>query len=259
MEFMPLCPLCGWVCCCHCQPPPLPRLHPLCRPGGCGCRQRWGAPAPPVSQIGSSAVPPVPAWVQRGLRSSHRGGRMAAAGVPPVAAGLRKGEGMLRLDFTYPRRHIGLHCLFFHLPISLTEAHVRYNLTSLSCTIQSRVSLMYDTIYEALSYTIRSRVSLMYDINLRATATTIPSVRGVQIPIYLVTSATDSLRQSIVLFKSLSIPTSDLKSEFLCQSSYIAQNLQAPLNPPRTPGISPTPSSPRITPIATVLVLLLST
>ena len=33
----------------------------------------------------------------------------------------------------------------------------------------------------------------MYDINLRATATMILSIRGVQIPIYLVISATDSL------------------------------------------------------------------
>ena len=64
----------------------------------------------------------------------------------------------------------------------------------------------------------------MYDINLGATATTILSTRGVQIPIYLVISATDSLRRSVVLFKPLSVPTSDLKSEFLCQSSYFAQN-----------------------------------
>ena len=147
---------------------------------------------------------------------------------------------MLRLDFTYLHRHIGLHRLFFHLLISLTEAHVRYDLASLSCMIQSRASLMYD-------------------INLRATATTIPSIRGVQIPIYLVTSAMDSFRQSVVLFKSLSIPTSDLKSEFLCQLSYIAQNLQTPLKPPRTPGISPTPSSPRITLIVIVPVLSPST
>ena len=34
----------------------------------------------------------------------------------------------------------------------------------------------------------------MYDINLRATHTTIPSIRGVTIPIYLVSSATDSIR-----------------------------------------------------------------
>ena len=35
--------------------------------------------------------------------------------------------------------------------------------------------------------------SLMYDIHLRATHTTTSSIGGVQIPIYLVSSATDSL------------------------------------------------------------------
>ena len=67
-------PLCGWMCHRHCWPPPLPCLYPLCRPGGHGRRQRQGMPAPPVSWIGSGAVPPMPAWVQRGLRSLHRGG-----------------------------------------------------------------------------------------------------------------------------------------------------------------------------------------
>ena len=76
--------------------------------------------------------------------------------------------------------------------------------------------------------TIRSPGCYMYDINLGATATTILSTGGVQIPIDLVSSAMDSIRQSIVLFKSVPIPTSDPKSEFLCQSSPIAQNLQTP-------------------------------
>ena len=70
----------------------------------------------------------------------------------------------------------------------------------------------------------------LYNINLRATDTTILSIRGVTIPIYFVSSAMDSIRQRIVLFKSVTILTSDPKSEFLCQSSLIAQNLQAPLN-----------------------------
>ena len=56
----------------------------------------------------------------------------------------------------------------------------------------------------------------MYNINLQATHTTILCTRGVQIPIYLVSSASDSIRQRIVLFKTVTIPTSDLKSEFLC-------------------------------------------
>ena len=62
---------------------------------------------------------------------------------------------------------------------------------------------MYDTIlspshvqYDLKSgvYTIQSPGSFLYDINLGATATTILSIRGVQIPIDLVSSATDSCR-----------------------------------------------------------------
>ena len=137
------------------------------------------------------------------------------------------------------RRYIGLHH-FFSFLIPHTEAHVRYDLVLVLCTI-------------------RSLYSLLYDINLGATTTTIRRIRGAQIPINLVSSATDSYRRSVVLFKPMSIPTSDPKSEFLCQSKYIAQNLQAPPETPRTPGISPTPSSPRITHILTVQVLSLST
>ena len=55
--------------------------------------------------------------------------------------------------------------------------------------------------------------------HLGATHTTILSIRGVQIPIDLVSSITDSIRQCIVLFKPVQIPTSDPKSEFLCQLS----------------------------------------
>ena len=41
---------------------------------------------------------------------------------------------------------------------------------------------------------IRSEGVLVYDINLGAMHTTILSIRGVTIPIYLVSSATDSIR-----------------------------------------------------------------
>ena len=68
----------------------------------------------------------------------------------------------------------------------------------------------------------------MYDINLRAVHTMILSTRGVTIPINLVSSATDSIRRRVVLFKPVSVPTSDPKSEFLCQSSQSVQNLQTP-------------------------------
>ena len=67
--------------------------------------------------------------------------------------------------------------------------------------------------------TIRAVGSSMYDINLRATHTMILSIRGVTIPIDLVSSAMDSIKRHIVLFKLVTIPTSDPKSEFLCQSS----------------------------------------
>ena len=91
---------------------------------------------------------------------------------------------------------------------------------------------MYDTIWQlvcGILCTIRSGGfdwDTLYDINLGATHTTIPSTRGVEIPISLVSSATDSIRRCVVVFKTVPVPTSDLKSEFLCQSSYIAQNLR---------------------------------
>ena len=122
----------------------------------------------------------------------------------------------------------GLHilCRYFGLPLSFLLYSPHWS----PCMILSGrcFPVRYDL--GVFLRTIWSHVSLMYDINLGATATTILSIRGVQIPIHLVTSATDSFRRSVVLFKSLSIPTSDLKSEFLCQSSHFAQNLQTPLN-----------------------------
>ena len=87
-------PLRGWVCRRHCRPPPLPRSHPLRRPGRRGRRQRRGAPAPPASRIGSGAVPPVPAWVQRGLRSPHRGGRTGVSLLSPLACAKGRARGV---------------------------------------------------------------------------------------------------------------------------------------------------------------------
>ena len=43
--------------------------------------------------------------------------------------------------------------------------------------------------------------STMYDTHLRATHTTTSSIRGVQIPIYLVSDATDSLQRSVAVLK----------------------------------------------------------
>ena len=83
----------------------------------------------------------------------------------------------------------------------------------------------------------------LYNIYLRATTTTILGLRGVTILIILVSSATDSVWRSIVLFKFVLSPYSDLKSEFLCQSSLSSAEPADPLNPPRMLGISPMPSN----------------
>ena len=152
-----------------------------------------------------------------------------------------------------PRRYIRLPLSFLHLPY--IKAHVWY---------RSGLGLVYNTI-SWLRYgpilslcTIRSSGWLLYNIHLWATTTMILSIRGVKIPIDLVSSATDSIRRRVVLFKPVRVPTSDPKSEFLCQSSLVAQNRQTPLNPPSTPGISPMPSQPHITHIAIALVLSLN-
>src|ERR1700744_1876666 len=79
------------------------------------------------------------------------------------------------------------------------------------------------------------------------------------IPIYFVRSATDSIRQRIVLFKLVTVQTSDPKSEFLCQSSLCCAEHADPPKPPRMPGISPMPLPTRITHIVTVQVLSPST
>ena len=71
----------------------------------------------------------------------------------------------------------------------------------------------------------------LYNINLRATTTTILSTRGVMIPIDLVSSAMDSIRRCVVLFKPVPILTSDPKSEFLYQSSL---HCAEPTDPPNT-------------------------
>ena len=99
---------------------------------------------------------------------------------------------------------------------------------------------------------MKALTSVLYNINLGATHTMILSIRGVQIPIDLVSSTMDSFRRRIVLFKSVQIVTSDLKSEFLCQSSPFAQKPQTPLNHLVCLGYLPRPQTPRITLIVTV-------
>ena len=96
---------------------------------------------------------------------------------------------------------------------------------------------MYDMIWRLLLLSlvrydlVALSIDLLYDINLRATHTMIPSTRGVEIHISLVSSATDSIWQCVVVFKTVTVPTSDLKSEFLCQSS---SSCAEPTDSPRT-------------------------
>ena len=72
-----------------------------------------------------------------------------------------------------------LDCLVYFFLYPYTVAHVQYDLAAsfvLPCTIRS------DGLF----------CLTLYDINLGATHTMILSIRGVQIPIYLASSATDS-------------------------------------------------------------------
>ena len=78
---------------------------------------------------------------------------------------------MLRSDYiTYADT---LDCLVYFFLYPSTVAHVRY---------QSRCTIRSGGLF----------CLILYDINLGATHTTILSIRGVQIPIYLASSATDS-------------------------------------------------------------------
>ena len=114
----------------------------------------------------------------------------------------------IRLDFISLRRYVGL--LPFSFPLFLTPKPL-YNTILWSFVVRYNLASSLGM--------IRAVGSSMYDINLRATHTTILSTRGVTIPINLVSSATDSIRRRVVLFKLVTIPTSDPKSEFLCQLS----------------------------------------
>ena len=121
------------------------------------------------------------------------------------------------------------------IPILLSSLHQS------PCTIQSDdfPYVRYDL--EIFLCMICASNSLLYDINLGATHTTILSIRGVTILIYLVRSTMDSVRRCVVLFKTVTVPTSDPKSEFLCQSSHCRTEPAGSPEPPRMPGISPTP------------------
>ena len=163
---------------------------------------------------------------------------------------------LLCSDFTSLCRYVGLPRFLFPLPPLHRSPCMIWSgwvLVLFPCMMWSGWVLV---LFPCM---IQSSPALMYDINLRATYTTILSIRGVTIPIYLVSSATDSIRRCIVLFKLVPISTSDPKSEFLCQSNLQLRRTYRPPWTPCTPGISPTPSSPCITHTVIALVLWLST
>ena len=150
---------------------------------------------------------------------------------------------MLRLNWTSLNTQIHWTALFVSFSLPYIEAHVRYDLAILTCMIWSRGSFL----------------SFLYDINLWATHTMILCTRGFKIPIYLVSSTTDSIRRCIVLLKTVTIPTLDLKSEFLCQSSLCCAEPADPLNHLVCLGYLPCLHSPRIIPTLRVQVLSPST
>ena len=136
-------------------------------------------------------------------------------------------------------RYIGLSHFFF-----LLSSHQSPG------TIRICIKALYDTICRPLK---------VYNINLRAATIRTLSIRGVTIPIYLVSSTTDSIRQRVVLFKPVTILTSDPKSEFLCQSSLCCAEPADPLNHLVRLGYLPCPQTPCIIHTITVQVLSQST
>ena len=110
--------------------------------------------------------------------------------------------GNVTFDWTSPSTQIHQTALFPYNP--LNPFHWS------PCMIWSNPRPVYNTICRSRPCTIHFESPSLYDINHQATTTTILSIRGVTIPIDLVSSATDSIRQCIVLFKSVPVPTSDV-------------------------------------------------
>ena len=69
---------------------------------------------------------------------------------------------MLHLDFTLLHRHIGLPCLPF-LSLPFIEAHVRYDLILLSCTIRSGLVLVCNMIWLYSGVQYQSQSHAYYD------------------------------------------------------------------------------------------------
>ena len=176
-----------------------------------------------------------------------------------------------------PSVELRLHHLpAFVLHLDFTITQIRWTASFLfsilsphrsPCMIWSCSHPVYDTILSSslvwyylvdVLCMILSGGCLVYNINLQATTTTILSTGGVTIPINLVSSAMDSIRQCIVLFKAVVIPTSDPKSEFLCQSSVYCAEPTDPLNHLVRLGYLPHPHPSHITLMLRIRVLLQS-
>ena len=135
---------------------------------------------------------------------------------------------MLWFDWTSLTLQTPWTALFLFPTSPFIEAHVRCDLVTYvrynTILFASRSFLLYDMIW------CLTCIVPVYDINLGATTTTILSIRGVTIPIDLVSSATDSIKWHVVLFKPVMVPTSDPKSEVLCLSSLDCTEPTDPLN-----------------------------
>ena len=144
--------------------------------------------------------------------SSWMSTRLVAVDVDP------KRGVMLRLDFTYYAD--ASDCTSFSF--TFTSFHRS------PCTIQSGDPTMYNTILREFGLQYNLVLSLLYNINLQATTTTILSIRGVTIPIVLVSSATDSIWRSVVLFKPVLYHPQTLSLSSCVNRVLVAQNLQTP-------------------------------
>ena len=87
-------------------------------------------------------------------------------------------------------------------------------------------------------------LSLVWYLSPAATITTTSGIGGVQIPITLVSSTTGLFTSKRSSIWTVQIVDLDFRSEFLCQSSNLSQNLQIPLNHLICLGYLPCPCNP---------------
>ena len=87
-------------------------------------------------------------------------------------------------------------------------------------------------------------LSLLWYLSPAATITTTSGIGGVQIQITLVSSTTGLFMLKCSSIWTVQIVDLDFRSEFLCQSSNLSQNLQIPLNHLVCLGYLPCPCNP---------------